>query len=92
MVKLSQNDPKQKAEYDKILSRFRQTAKQQKIIEIERVQNPSLFKDYVVQKKSLDKKNGSNEMYLFHDTDAEKIKEINKKGLNRHLAGNTNGL
>ena len=44
-----------------------------------------------MKKQSLDDKGGSNEMCLFHGTNGNNLNEINKKGLNRSFAGNTNG-
>ncbi len=58
-----------------------------KILQIERIQNPSLFKQYIIKKQSLDEKNGSNEKFLFHGTKGDNLKEINESGLNRNYAG-----
>ena len=44
-----------------------------------------------MKKQSLDEKSGSNEKFLFHGTGGDKLNDINKKGLNRSYAGNTNG-
>ncbi|CAB4033587.1 poly [ADP-ribose] polymerase 14-like, partial [Paramuricea clavata] len=86
LVCLDPNKPNHKEEYKKISDHFLQTANQ-KILQIERVQNPSLFKQYIIKKQSLDEKNGSNEKILFHGTKGDKIKEINESGLNRNYAG-----
>ena len=91
LVTLNPNDPKHKAEHKKISDHFRQTASQQNILQIQRVQNPSLLKLYLLKKQSLDDKNGSNEKFLFHGTKGNKLIQINEKGLNRGYAGNTNG-
>ncbi|XP_046848014.1 protein mono-ADP-ribosyltransferase PARP14-like [Xenia sp. Carnegie-2017] len=92
LVKLMQNNPRQKDEYDKITSHFQQTEKKHKIIEIQRVQNPSLFKQYFFKRKSLDEKNGSNEMFLFHGTRFDTVHKINKKNFNRAFAGSENAV
>ncbi|CAB4030401.1 poly [ADP-ribose] polymerase 14-like [Paramuricea clavata] len=90
LVRLYPNDPNHKDEYKNISDHFQQTAFQQ-ILHIHRIQNPSLFKQYLMKKQSLDEKSGSNEKFLFHGTRGDKLSEINKHGLNRSYAGNTNG-
>lgn len=87
LVRLDPNNPTYKEEYKEISDKFNKTAGNQKILQIQRVQNPSLFKQYLAKKQSLDKKNGSNEMILFHGTRGDKLKEINESGLNRNYAG-----
>ena len=91
LVTLNPNDPNHKDEFKKISDHFQQTASQQKILQIQRVQNPSLFKLYRLKKQSLDNKNGSNEKFLFHGTKGDSLHEINKAGLNRNFAGTING-
>ena len=91
LVTLNSNDPNQKDEFKKISDHFQQTASQQKVLQIQRVQNPSLFKLYLLKKQSLDNKNGSNEKFLFHGTKGDRLHEINKAGLNRNFAGTING-
>ena len=56
-----------------------------------RIQNPSLFKKYVLNKNRLIEKNGSHEKMLFHGTKGDIVKEINEKGLNESYAGKANG-
>ena len=90
LVPLNPDDPKHKDEYRNISAHFKQTAREQ-ILAIHRVQNPSLFKLYSLKKQSLDEKNGSNEKFLFHGTNGDKLNEINEHGLNRSFAGNTHG-
>ncbi|XP_028392341.1 LOW QUALITY PROTEIN: protein mono-ADP-ribosyltransferase PARP14-like [Dendronephthya gigantea] len=92
LVTLNPNDPKQKDEHKKISDHFNQTAGNQRIQQIQRIQNPSLFKLYLIMKESLDQKGGSNEKFLFHGTAGDKLSEINAKGLNRSFAGNINGV
>ena len=85
-------DPKNHPnEYKKIHDHFNQTASNQQILQIQRIQNPSLLKLYLIKKQSLDDKSDSNEKFLFHGTRGDILNTINKKGLNRSYAGNTNG-
>ena len=91
LVTLNPNDPKHKDEYKKVSDHFHQTAPQQRILQIQRVQNPFLFKQYSMKKQSLDDKSGSNEKCLFRGTNGNNLSEINKKGLNRSFAGNPRG-
>ena len=79
-------------EFKYIRDHFNRTASNQQILQIQRIQNPSLMKQYLVKKQSLDDKNGSNEEFLFHGTRGDRLHEINKTGLNRSYAGNTHGI
>ncbi|XP_059175484.1 protein mono-ADP-ribosyltransferase PARP15-like [Physella acuta] len=56
---------------------------------IERVQNKYLFQQYSIKKREIDKRNPgqNNERLLYHGTDFEAIKEINKFGFNRSYCG-----
>ena len=92
LVLLDPKNSTHKKEYKEISDYFHKTSGQQ-IIQIQRIQNPSLYKQYVTKKQSLDKKSGkgSDERFLFHGTSPGKLNEINEKGLNRSYAGNTNG-
>lgn len=58
-------------------------------LQIERVQNPSLWKAYQIKKCQMDDKNGNNnnEKFLFHGTSAESLTFINNHGFNRSYAG-----
>ena len=91
LILLDPNNPKHKEEYKKISDHFLMTAAQQRILQIERIQNPSLLKLYLMKKESLDAKNGSNEKMLFHGTKGDILKTINEKGLNRSYSGLANG-
>lgn len=91
LVILDPKNPDHKPEYKHIYDHFNQTASNQRILQIQRIQNPSLLKQYLMKKQSLDDKNGSKEKFLFHGTRGDKLHEINKTGLNRSYAGNTNG-
>lgn len=76
-------------EYQDVLNKFTNTGGKGEIISIERIQNPLLYKHYVVQKEYVDKENPGkdNEKTLFHGTDEESIGNINKKGFNRSYCG-----
>lgn len=58
-------------------------------LQIERVQNETLWKNYINQKAYLEKKNKhtNNEKLLFHGTGADNIDKINDRGFNRSYAG-----
>lgn len=57
--------------------------------QIERVQNETLWKNYMNQKVYLDQKNNhtNNEKLLFHGTSSDNIDKINERGFNRSYAG-----
>ncbi|KAK2901584.1 protein mono-ADP-ribosyltransferase PARP14-like isoform X1 [Channa argus] len=63
------------------------------IISIERVQNQTLWQNYQIKKKELEKKNNhtNNERLLFHGTGPNAIDLINDKGFNRSYAGGAHG-
>nr|XP_021490328.1 poly [ADP-ribose] polymerase 14 [Meriones unguiculatus] len=58
-------------------------------LQIERIQNPALWKRYQANKKIMDEKNGHqrNEMQLFHGTEASSVPHLNSHGFNRSYAG-----
>ena len=75
-------------EYQDVLGKFLATAGGINVLKIERVQNPLLYRSYMVQKQAMDKSNsGKNEQQLFHGTDGKNITAINTQGLNRSLCG-----
>ena len=76
------------SEYQSVLSKFQATARGMHIQKIERIQNPHLYKQYMVRKQKMDKDNGgNNERQLFHGTDARNISAINTQGFNRSFCG-----
>ena len=77
-------------EYDEVKALVHKTATLD-IKKIERVQNPTLFKPYIVRKRAMDVKNGANEMRLFHGTTAGTCDKINAFGFNRSCSGSKNG-
>ncbi|KTG46693.1 hypothetical protein cypCar_00039653 [Cyprinus carpio] len=85
LVKLKE-DSKEYAEVEK---EFRRTNLNSKIIEIERVQNNALWKNYMIKKEELEDKNKhkNNEKRLFHGTGPDKTDQINNNGFNRSFAG-----
>ncbi|XP_054565651.1 protein mono-ADP-ribosyltransferase PARP14-like [Eptesicus fuscus] len=76
-------------QYRKVADAFNLTCSQFKIEKIERIQNPSLWKQYQTKKKTMDDKNGhiQNEKLLFHGTNADSLPHINQHGFNRSYAG-----
>uniref|UniRef100_A0A3P9KXA8 Poly [ADP-ribose] polymerase n=1 Tax=Oryzias latipes TaxID=8090 RepID=A0A3P9KXA8_ORYLA len=58
-------------------------------LQVERVQNITLWKSYEFLKKQMEQKNNhkNNERVLFHGTSANSIDLINDKGFNRSYAG-----
>ena len=82
-------DPgKDAQEYKKVSDQFQQSCTQ-RIIKIERVQNPTLYGIYAIKKQKMDKERaqGSNEVLLFHGTKGPKCELINHKGFNRSFCG-----
>lgn len=59
------------------------------VLQIERIQNATLWQNYQVLMKSLEQKNGHahNEKQLFHGTSGQATDRINKHGFNRSYAG-----
>ncbi|TSV15231.1 Poly [ADP-ribose] polymerase 14 [Bagarius yarrelli] len=76
-------------EYLNVEYEFRRTGLTSPILKIERIQNETLWKNYMNQKEYLEKKNKhqNNEKQLFHGTGADKIAKINERGFNRSFAG-----
>lgn len=75
-------------EYQDVLRKFRATAFGINVLKIERVQNPLLYRSYMVRKQAMDKSQFcNNERQLFHGTDGKNITAINTQGLNRSLCG-----
>ena len=78
---------KHSKEYKKVGDGFLQTANNHTILKIERIQNPSLFKQYAAKKQSMEEQNGSKERFLYHGTAADVVPNINQNGLNRSYSG-----
>ncbi|KAG9263154.1 poly ADP-ribose polymerase 14-like [Astyanax mexicanus] len=76
-------------EYTDVEKEFRRTGLNNNILKIERVQNSTLWKNYMIQRSHLDDKNkhNNNERKLFHGTGADNIDKIDKHGFNRSYAG-----
>ena len=76
----------QSQEYTKVLSHFQtRGGSGHRIVKIERVQNPTLYKAYLVKKQSMH--GAENEMQLFHGTTEASITSINANNFNRSFAG-----
>ena len=80
-VHLVQLDPKTN-EYKKVADQLCKTSPVT-IVKIERVQNPGLYRTYVVRREQIELKNGSNEKLLFHGTAGSRCPSINTFGFNR---------
>ena len=88
---LVQLDPaNNRDEYQKITDEVAKTI-DLKIIKIERVQNPTLFRSYMVKMKRMNEKKRANEKWLFHGTTAGSCVSINCLGFNRSFCGK-NGM
>ncbi|ROL54453.1 Poly [ADP-ribose] polymerase 14 [Anabarilius grahami] len=76
-------------EYNEVEKEFRRTGLTSNIIEIERVQNSTLWKNYMIKKEELEDKNKhkNNEKRLFHGTGLDSTDRINHHGFNRSYAG-----
>ncbi|KAK2871251.1 hypothetical protein Q8A67_023778 [Cirrhinus molitorella] len=85
LVKLTEGSK----EFTDVEKEFRRTNLTNKIINIERVQNSSLWKNYMIKKEELEDKNKhkNNEKLLFHGTGPDKTDQINNHGFNRSFAG-----
>lgn len=57
------------------------------ITKIQRIQNPALYRVYMVKKDQMEQKKGSNERTLFHGTAEGSCASINKTGFNRSYCG-----
>lgn len=77
-------------EYKKIADKVRKTSSIT-ITKIQRVQNPALYRVYMVRKDQMEQKNRSNERILFHGTAEGSCASINKTGFNRSYCGK-NGM
>ena len=76
------------AEYKNALGQFNKTMQShyQKIVSIQRIQNPVQYGQYVARKKEMDKRNPrrcQNERWLFHGTKSHVVENINIQGFNR---------
>ncbi|XP_077997138.1 protein mono-ADP-ribosyltransferase PARP14-like isoform X2 [Glandiceps talaboti] len=86
MVTLDAKSP----EHQEVEKFFRKTYTPKKVVQIRRIQNPGLYRSYVVLKQNMDAKNPpktENERLLFHGTSADTIDNINAGGFNRSFAG-----
>ena len=83
--------PNDSEEYNKVINELMHTSGNsiRKVLTIHRVQNPQLYKSYMIRKQDMDIRNGShqNERSLFHGTTEESSSAINHHGFNRSYAG-----
>ena len=76
------------SEYQAVVRKFQATTGAINIQNIKRIQNPHLYKTYMLRKQKMDKDSGGNsELQLFHGTDAKNISQINTQGFNRSFCG-----
>ncbi|XP_064815812.1 uncharacterized protein LOC135532113 [Oncorhynchus masou masou] len=75
-------------EHNAVLKLFRDTC-HNKVIQIERIQNPTLWRSLQIKKHDMELRNGhqKNEKRLFHGTCHTTINHINNHGFNRSFAG-----
>ncbi|XP_070569403.1 protein mono-ADP-ribosyltransferase PARP14-like [Ptychodera flava] len=77
-------------EYKEIDTLFRKTYTPRMTVQIQRIQNEKLYRQYIRNKQNIDAKNPQgtvNERRLFHGTSADTIEKINSGGFNRIFAG-----
>ncbi|XP_041699722.2 uncharacterized protein LOC121536483 isoform X1 [Coregonus clupeaformis] len=81
-------------EHGEVLRLFRASCPGNTIIEIERIQNPNLWKNFQIKKQDIDGRNDGmiNERRLFHATSHTTIGHINDHGFNRSYAGKNDAL
>ncbi|XP_019855316.1 PREDICTED: uncharacterized protein LOC100631792 isoform X2 [Amphimedon queenslandica] len=66
------------------------TGKYAKILSIQRLQNPALYKQYAIRKKEMEihnPKGHQNERLLWHGTSPDTLDKINTRGFDRNFAG-----
>ena len=73
------------SEYRLVHNLFNVKGVSRKIVKMERIQNPVLYKAYLVKKQTM--KEPVNEMRLFHGTAEANIQWINANNFNRSYAG-----
>ncbi|TRZ02744.1 hypothetical protein DNTS_005427 [Danionella cerebrum] len=83
------NLPTTNSEYQEVLKLFKATCSNRKVLKIERIQNPGMWRNYQNNKSIMEKKNGhvNNEKKLFHGTSEQTLVHIEKDGFNRSYAG-----
>ncbi|XP_070570277.1 protein mono-ADP-ribosyltransferase PARP14-like [Ptychodera flava] len=82
-------DP-QSEEFQNIDTLYRQSYTPKQTVQIQRIQNEKLYRQYIVHKQNMEVKNPKdtvNERRLFHGTSLKNIVEINSDGFNRSYAG-----
>ncbi|XP_067891260.1 protein mono-ADP-ribosyltransferase PARP14-like [Heterodontus francisci] len=80
----------QSKEYQDVEKSIKTSLNQLQIVKIVRLQNPCLWKNYMIRKQLLEEKNPAgtnNERILFHGTASDTIDSISHLGFNRSYAG-----
>ena len=64
------------------------------LCQIERIQNPTLYKQYAIRKTEMEKANPTvqNERTLWHGTSLDTLPSINDTGFNRSYCGKNGNL
>ena len=80
------------SEYSTVKHYFEQTMSQaHQTVKIERVQNPELYKQYMIKKNAIEQRNDGikieNERKLFHGCSGDVTEKICHQGFNRSFAG-----
>ncbi|XP_077990954.1 uncharacterized protein LOC144445286 [Glandiceps talaboti] len=77
----------QSNEFKTVATTFIQTLRSPNVVQqIERIQNPKLYRQYMVLKQNMDRKNKkgiNNEKLLYHGTGVDSVDKINHGGFNR---------
>lgn len=81
-------------EYQDVVGRLQQTVNSNLMIKsVERIQNPYLYQAYQLRKQKMDRDNpqANNERPLFHGTNSDNVKKINRQGFDRSFSGSAHG-
>ena len=81
-------------EYQDVVERLQQTVNSNLMIKsVERIQNPYLYQAYQLRKQKMDRDNpqANNERPLFHGTNSDNVKKINRQGFDRSFSGSVHG-
>ncbi|XP_060083927.1 protein mono-ADP-ribosyltransferase PARP14-like [Ylistrum balloti] len=86
VVVIPQSDPT----FTKVQKQFLASVGSKTVIKIERIQNRTLYQQYIAKKRLVDTENAhisENEKMLWHGTAAETVDSINSHGFNRSYCG-----
>ncbi|XP_059175483.1 uncharacterized protein LOC131955378 [Physella acuta] len=82
------------SEFRRVSENFKKSGGKGEILKVERLQNRYLYQQYATKKREIESKNPGhqNELLLFHGSDVNAIKAINKTGFNRSYCGKNGAL